>query len=297
MRWRVLWGDRLAAPGLSVTNLGVDHCERLAARGVVSVSSLPTQDQVNRRVYHARGVTRHYAEQTFETAEVMTLMRYQSAFVGRDVLDIGVGTGRTSRCLSRLAKRYVGVDYSPAMVEYVSAALPEVEVSQVDVRDLSAFPDACFDSAFATNNVLDALSHEDRLLALAGIRRVLRPGGLLTFSSHNRLYARAWDGPQLVLSMSALRTVRETLRWMRRMRNHLRIKKLRRSEDEYALINDIGHDYACLHYYIEDTKQQAQLQDCGFQLIELASNDGRVFQPGSSDTSGDGWLMYVARVR
>ncbi len=61
------------------------------------------QDAVNRRVYHATGVTRYYGDEKFETSEVTALLRYQTAFVGRDVLDIGVGTGRTSRCLATLA--------------------------------------------------------------------------------------------------------------------------------------------------------------------------------------------------
>ncbi len=189
----------------------------------------------------------------------------------------------------------MGIDYSPVMVEYARAALPGVDFRQEDARDLSVFAQASFDSVFATNNVLDALSHEDRLQALHEIRYVLRQDGILIFSSHNRRWADAQSGPRIEWSSSPVSTLRSSLRWFPRMRNYLRVKKLRRQEQDYALLNDIGHDYACLHYYIDDVTQRSQLQSCGFELLELLSNEGRAFLPGSRDTARYGWLLYVAR--
>jgi ubiquinone/menaquinone biosynthesis C-methylase UbiE len=50
---------------------------------------------------------------------------------------------------------------------------------------MPAFENETFDFVMFSFNGLDYLSHSDRLLALGEIRRVLKPAGLLLFSSHN----------------------------------------------------------------------------------------------------------------
>ena len=44
--------------------------------------------------------------------------------------------------------------------------------------------------------------------------------------------------------------------WVIQLFNHRRIGRMRRFEDEFALLNDEGHDYACLHYYIDQRHQR-----------------------------------------
>ena len=63
------------------------------------------QDAVNRRVYHAAGVDLKYDSWDLNRCEVVTLLKYQPAFAGRDVLDLGVGPGRTAMYLTPLARR------------------------------------------------------------------------------------------------------------------------------------------------------------------------------------------------
>ena len=256
-----------------------------------------TQDETNRRIYHASGVVLRYASQDIEPSEMVALMRYQQHFNDRDVLDIGVGTGRTTRSLATLARRYVGIDYSPVMVSHARKACPNAEILNGDVRDLKMFLPAAFDSVLATNNVLDALSHADRLKALREIRRVMKIGGVLIFSSHNRNYSQALGGPRFKWSKSPIGLARSALVWFRSARNHIKIKGLRKFERDFALINDTGHEYAVLHYYITEAALATQLDLCSFQLLEVLNNDGEWFPPASRDTSRWGWLMYVACAR
>jgi SAM-dependent methyltransferase len=252
-----------------------------------------TQDEINRRVYHAPDVIRSYTSWTLTRAEAVALLKYQTAFAGRDVLDLGVGTGRTAIYLAPLARRYEAIDYSPAMVEQMRSNFPRISVRLGDIRDLSMFEDASFDFVFGPNNVLDAVSHEDRLGALAEIRRVLRPGGVVIFSSHHRLHNRALSGPRLHRSRNPITQARNLVQWIVQLSNHRRIAGLRRIEADYALLNDEGHDYACLHYYIDQRHQRDQLKSVGLSPIDVLDAAGQSMTE-TDEAAESPWLTFVA---
>ena len=260
----------------------------------MSSAAIRAQDEVNRAVYHSPGVYRHYLQTTLTAAETACLARYQPHISDRDVLDIGVGAGRTARYLAPLARRYEAVDYSPVMVEYTRQILPRLSVRQADFRDLSCFGQNSFDFIFATDNVIDALSHEDRLRALREASRVLRPGGHLAFSSHNLRYKRALSPPWLDWTTNPLRFAKNLVRYCQGWWNHLRVGPLRHVTPEYALLDDRGHFYACLHYYAPRSTVRRQLADYGLRLIEAFDPNGRV-APEDKDDSEYPSLLYVAQ--
>jgi SAM-dependent methyltransferase len=203
-----------------------------------------------------------------------------------------VGTGRTSRYLAPLAGRYVCVDSSPPMVEHVRRHLPGVDVRLADMRDLGAFASGAFDFVLASCNLIDAVSHEDRLRVLAEVRRVLRPAGVFMFSSHNRRLRTAMLGPRLIRSHNPSTQAAQVWRYALSLINHARVRRLRRIETDYALLNDSGHDYAALHYYIDRDAQRRQLEQAGFQAREIVDTLGRSLQPGDDDSESPS-LMYV----
>lgn len=254
-----------------------------------------SQDIVNRRVYHEAGVEKVYQSRNLQRIETIALLRHQPSFAGKDVLDVGVGTGRTTAYLQPLCTRYEGIDYSPVMVQHMRASWPAISIRLADMRRLVDFADASFDFVFAPNNVLDAVGHDDRLLALREFRRVLRPGGTLMFASHNRAYRRALGGPQLHFSRNPVKQCLLLAEFVRQSANHLRIKSLRAQMPEYALLNDSGHDYACLHYYIGQAEQRQQLAAMGYAITEVLDEAGNPL--GADETAADSaHLMYVARV-
>jgi ubiquinone/menaquinone biosynthesis C-methylase UbiE len=105
---------------------------------------------------------------------------------GADILDVGVGGGRTTAFLSRMAARYVGVDYSAAMIQSCRSRFPELEFLVSDASDLSAFAESSFDAVVMALNVMDTvLPDENRWAFLRECQRVLRVGGVLIFSTHN----------------------------------------------------------------------------------------------------------------
>ena len=144
--------------------------------------------------------------------------------IGSDVLDLGVGAGRTVEPLRARARRYVGVDYAPNMIESCLTRFPDVEFHMGDAADLSRFDDGSFDAVVFSFNGIDCLyPDEARLRCLDECRRVLRPGGTFVLSVHNPLgvftVPPVRDLPPLV---KARRFARETLTGMRRAWNAVR---------------------------------------------------------------------------
>jgi ubiquinone/menaquinone biosynthesis C-methylase UbiE len=165
----------------------------------------------NLQVYRDPEVVSHYAALDYLTpCERLLFDTYIRP--GMEILDIGVGGGRTTPCLSAKASRYVGVDYSAEMIEKCRNKFPDAKFEIADASDLSGFPDDSFDAIVIAFNGIDYLVPEERRLrCLQECSRVLRVGGVLMFSSHNprSVFVRPdWDRSRL--RVFTARRVRET---------------------------------------------------------------------------------------
>lgn len=99
---------------------------------------------------------------------------------GRDVLEVGCGTGLVLERVTRFARTARGIDLSPGMLERARAR-------GLDVLEGSAtalpFEDASFDVAYS----FKVLAHVPELeTALREMARVVRPGGHVVFDAYNR---------------------------------------------------------------------------------------------------------------
>src|SRR6185503_5237822 len=98
------------------------------------------------------------------------------------VLDVGCGPGTITLGLAQLVApgEVVGIDLQPSLIERARAlaATREQTNARFEIADVYGLPfaDECFDAAFG-NGVLMHLAEPVR--ALAQIRRVLRPGGII----------------------------------------------------------------------------------------------------------------------
>jgi ubiquinone/menaquinone biosynthesis C-methylase UbiE len=143
------------------------------------------EEAINLRTYHAPAVVSHYAALNYLTpCEQLLFRTYLKPSM--TVLDLGVGGGRTTPYLSKVASRYVGVDYSEAMIRVCRGKFPNLDFVLADASDLSAFEDASFDAIVFSFNGLDSVvPGEKRSRCFRECSRVLRPAGMLVFSSHN----------------------------------------------------------------------------------------------------------------
>ena len=106
------------------------------------------------------------------------LRRSSLAVDGRDVLEIGCGTGKNTVWLAERARRVIAMDFSPGMLEVARGRAPTDRVSfvQHDVRERWPIDDALVDFVVA-NLILEHLPDVGPIFAEAA--RVLRPGGTM----------------------------------------------------------------------------------------------------------------------
>ncbi len=173
--------------------------------------------QTNLQIYDAPQVAAHYAALDYLTScERLLFETYIKQ--GSAILDLGVGGGRTTAYLATRASRYVGVDYAAAMISACQAKFPGLEFAVADAADLSAFSDNSFDVAvFAFNGIDYVLPQQARRACFKHLHRILKPGGVLIFSSHNARAVLAplrWNAERLRRSARRFSAGSNILYWM-----------------------------------------------------------------------------------
>jgi len=234
-----------------------------------------------------------YPAELAALAEVWTNVR-------GDVLDIGVGGGRTTRYLCGAARSYRAVDFQPAMVAACRQRFPGVSVEVGDARALAAHADGSYDLVFFSFNGIDYIGIEDRPRVFAEAHRVLRPGGAFVYSSHSttplagRLPPMVM--PHLALTANpaklAVRLVRAGTALGRSMANRARFAGQQRLGPDWAIVNDEAYDHAMLTVYVDPRREPALLAAVGFSPeVKVIGLDGRL-----ADTDlDDAWVHFVAR--
>lgn len=141
-------------------------------------------------------------EDGVQYTEFLTMAKYFERVFPKEarILDPCAGTGVYAFHLATQGHQVVAGDLLALNIEI----LREKEVARVnrgeaplaesyvgDVRDLSAFPDGCFDGVLCMGALYHLLSEADRLQAVGECLRVLKPGGIFVATYINRLGAMA----------------------------------------------------------------------------------------------------------
>jgi len=129
---------------------------------------------------------------------------------GRDVLEIGCGTGVHARLLAEAGARLAAIDLTPTAVELTRRRLAlhglDADVREADAEALP-FPDGSFDFVWSWG-VIHHSAHTERVVA--EIARVLRPGGRLALMVYHRSSITYWIQYQLLRGVLGLRLLRES---------------------------------------------------------------------------------------
>ena len=102
------------------------------------------------------------------------------------VLELGVGGARVTPAIVAITTHYIGLDHSDLMVSTCQKKLPQLRFEVGDAADLSRFKNQSFDViVFAFNGIDELHPDEKRSQCLRECHRLLKPGGIFIFSSHN----------------------------------------------------------------------------------------------------------------
>jgi SAM-dependent methyltransferase len=259
----------------------------------------PALDRVNRRAYQRPGVLRQYgaASGWLEPGERAAVMQAAGSVRDGVILDIGVGGGRTAPLMRGVSDSYIGVDYTPALVELARRRFPDCDFREMDARRLD-FPDGTFALVSYSYTGIDSVDLAGRQAVLREVHRVLQPGGFFVFSALNRqvassahrwpdwtVFANAGTSPQGWLRASARLVVGGL--------NRLRRLPMMRDDGAIAIGPISAHNFALVTVFTSLPAQVRQLREAGFSvraIYDRAANQ----VPVDGEGGGDAWYHYVA---
>lgn len=221
---------------------------------------------------------------------------------GKPILDVGMGTGRSSWFLRPLSDDYVGVDYTPAMVARAQALRPDVTFRLGDARDLSEYADGSFGLVFFSHAGLDSLDHSDRSRALREFARLLEAGGLLVYSTLNRDGSFYRCGPGPVALKGGKPTAYNVARFVARSALHpvthakgfANVHRLRSrftDEGSWAIDTMPTHDWGLVVHYVTFDEAVHEVEACGLRVEAVITREGRPMAAGDPTA----WFHVVAR--
>lgn len=210
------------------------------------------------------------------------------------MLDVGIGTGRTTPFFSPFVRQYTGIDNSDAMLEVARknySELPNVRFMKSDTRDLSLFEDNSFDFILCSYHGLDSLSMTDRDIAMKELRRVGRKWSKLCINMHNIHHL-----PQLFsfrLGFNFLLWPSEYKRVHEVMRRNPDLSELMKGN--YAKVYDGNLGFDIMQKYIRPEYQMDLLKELDYINIEVYSNStgNRIKYPTDWSLYTDQYLYFL----
>jgi SAM-dependent methyltransferase len=243
----------------------------------------------NEIAYRRRRTVRRYADEAAKgltDPEIHSLKLVPLSYDA--VLDIGIGGGRTTGPLAQRFNRYVGIDYSPAMIAAARSFHPQMDLRVMDARKLD-FGEKQFDCVMFSFNGIDCVSYEDRQLILREIIRVMRPNGYFIYSTKNIQY---WKMPQWKDQFWHPAIFQSWKAPFRSIPNRLR-NFWKQSLDEargIAFVNEQALGFSLVHAYVDITKEIAALRARGLTTVNVIGSDKST--PGYD--SDDEWVYITA---
>ncbi|MBN8692177.1 MAG: class I SAM-dependent methyltransferase [Bacteroidetes bacterium] len=208
-----------------------------------------------------------------------------------NLLDIGIGAGRTTAHLLNYCKQYVGIDYSENLIQKAKLKFVELDLRCMNAVDLGTFSEGSFDFVNFSFNGIDYASLDDRAKILSEINRVLKPGGVFFFSTHNKNAHNFNLSPWLNSKNSAWINLKTFLKLLPYMRRHFKKRKFEIYEKEYAVINNCAHNYGLMTFHSTPEFVKKQLDKQGFDGVEFYNLAGE----RTDDSSTDEWLFVVCK--
>ncbi len=233
-------------------------------------------------------------EKKLQPAEKVLFNRFSRELKEANLLDVGIGAGRTSLHLIDRVAGYTGIDYSQGMIDYCRKefANSAAKFSCSDARYMPEFQDNQFDFIFFSYNGIDCVSLADRMLVLQEIYRILKPQGSFLFSSHNtQTYPslKKWN-----LALNPLRTINNYKRAVyRKAQNDWQAIE---GDPNHFTFKDYDYDGSIDLVYVKPTYQTKLLEKYGFDQIKYyAQSNGKALAANQLPTYREPWLYFYCK--
>ena len=234
-------------------------------------------------------------------AEHIIIGKFQDKWSNFKMLDIGIGTGRTTHSFALLTKHYTGIDYAEIMLKHCQKMIPpanNIELIHCDARDLSRFYTQSFDFVIFSLNGIDSVDHSDRIKILTEIRKVLSQDGYFFFSTHSLLgfiHSRPTPKFKWYSPVKSFYHLYQNQKFNRRMTSLYPKNKLHEFlQNDWEILKTGDHDFKMDIYHINPVYQLQQLDESGFQVESIYSLYGRI---ENAETTQANTLYYLCRLK
>jgi SAM-dependent methyltransferase len=237
------------------------------------------------KYWNSRDIVEEYTLEPFlYPGERFALNRYYpNGLASVRVLDLGCGSGRSTRILKQMGADVVGVDISSGLISAAKSAAPEIEFVVADAQQLP-FEDESFDTVMFSFNGLDYVNpRQRRTKAVQEIHRVLKAAGIFMVSHHNSA-ALLFGMRGVMHSKFILFRIKEIISGNAFKREHY--------------FNEPGHP-GILTYYCWPNKLIYDMNEAGFSLKSIHPNShsmekiDRLFDSAFFTKYTELWYYYV----
>jgi SAM-dependent methyltransferase len=250
----------------------------------------------NEAVYRSHRIVDEFKQMAH--AELTPPEKYCFNFVPisrrHSILDIGVGTGRTTGPLSDLFEKYVGIDRSQDMIAAAKSLYPSADLRTMDARRLELTDQ--FDCVMFSFNGIDYVDYPNRQSIFRQIANVMRPEGYFVYSTHNLHNRRVASWLEFLIVKELVRPLRSILRPKKlRAIAYRLINFWRQSGDQsqpFAYVNDEGEGYTLLTTYVDIAEEIKNLERHGFTVVATVGNT----KQSAGYDANDSWVYIVAKI-
>lgn len=249
----------------------------------------------NQQIYESEKVVRNYKRlNKLYPAEKILYEIVKNKQIRKTMLDLGIGTGRTTIFFQPLFNHYIGIDFSSGMIDVCRKRftnLTNTEFINADAASMPELPVKKFDFILFSLNGIDYLKNlEERKNLLSNIYSLLDNNGFFAFSTHNtKTLARLYSFQ--LPKRNPFRIITE----------YFRYKKLRKINGsapeflnkEFCQLYDGGEYFNALTSYILPSYQLTILKNSGFKEIQTIDIKGNIIPIDKVDSCEDNWIHYL----
>ena len=270
-----------------------------------------------KKIYNHARISKDYARRDYlSNPELKIIEELSDVLPKLNMLDMGVGGGRTTGYFLPIVNSYIGADYAPNMIAECKKKFRSKKIFEVlDVRNMSKFSDNMFDFILFSYNGIDSFGIEDRETSLKEIKRVLRNDGYFAFSTHNINWEGLYGLFKFKIMFRRLADKAENTKnpftkfiiFFKSFFINLRLNFQNKSfniknhidylrKEGYGLLTDNSLNGKVSIFYISYKSQVQQLEKFGFKNISAYSING-IKTEDENELNKGGWIYYLCRLK